>query len=287
MDAHRADLRRCPPGTVTLEHISKFREKVEREGLSARGASLHQDLARALVRRRSSEILQGVTRTRRLAFATSSPSAASPLERREAVRLVKAAWRAGYFGLAALIAVAWNSSLSPVDARTLTPSQRLRDAHGDVFTIERAKTGREAPGTLTAPRQPRAGRISGASRRRDPAERANLPQPVRPRLFQRHAWRRLPRRARDGVRAGRARTIADMRRSGTVEAMRGGASAEIIGNKLANDFATSSNLQRTYAPVDLARSGRPTRRDAAEERNEDKMRNSDFSPVSEDLERFS
>jgi hypothetical protein len=53
---------------------------------------------------------------------------------------------------------------------------------------------------------------------------------------------------------GRAesRTLADFRRSGAVEALRGGASAEFIGNKLANDFSSSANLQRTYAPVDLA-----------------------------------
>ena len=48
------------------------------------------------------------------------------------------------------------------------------------------------------------------------------------------------------------RTLADFRRSGAVEAMRGGASVEAIGNKLANDFAVSANLQKTYAPVDLA-----------------------------------
>jgi hypothetical protein len=34
--------------------------------------------------------------------------------------------------------------------------------------------------------------------------------------------------------------------------MRGGANAELIGNKLADDFASSANLQKTYAPVDLA-----------------------------------
>jgi hypothetical protein len=50
---------------------------------------------------------------------------------------------------------------------------------------------------------------------------------------------------------GETRTLADFRRSGAVEGLRGGASAELIGNKLAN-FASSANLQKTYAPVDLA-----------------------------------
>jgi hypothetical protein len=33
----------------------------------------------------------------------------------EVVRLVKGAWRAGYRGLAAVMAVAWDTQLSPVD----------------------------------------------------------------------------------------------------------------------------------------------------------------------------
>jgi hypothetical protein len=47
------------------------------------------------------------------------------------------------------------------------------------------------------------------------------------------------------------RTLADMRRSGTVEAIRGGADAEAIGSKLGNSFGSNSFLQKTYAPTDL------------------------------------
>jgi hypothetical protein len=43
-----------------------------------------------------------------------------------------------------------------------------------------------------------------------------------------------------------------MRRSGTVEAIRGGAEAEAIGNKLGNSFGSSAFLQKTYAPTDMA-----------------------------------
>jgi hypothetical protein len=35
----------------------------------------------------------------------------------EAVRLVKAAWRRGYHGLACIIAAAWDTQFSPIDAR--------------------------------------------------------------------------------------------------------------------------------------------------------------------------
>jgi hypothetical protein len=59
----------------------------------------------------------------------------------EAVKLAKGAWGAGYRGLAAVIAVAWDSSLSPVDVRKLTPSQRVKDSHGEAFILERGRAG--------------------------------------------------------------------------------------------------------------------------------------------------
>ena len=67
----------------------------------------------------------------------------------EVIRLVKAAWRCGYRGLACIIAVAYDTQLAPVDARSL----RLEDSRSDGqklwFDVERAKTGRGALGTLS------------------------------------------------------------------------------------------------------------------------------------------
>ena len=51
---------------------------------------------------------------------------------------------------------------------------------------------------------------------------------------------------------GERRTIADMRRSGAVEARRGGASDQAIGNKLGNAFASNKMINETYGPTDLA-----------------------------------
>ncbi len=67
----------------------------------------------------------------------------------EAVRLVKRAWRMGYRGLAAALAVAWDTSLSPVDVRKLTSAQLIGDAEGPYFSVARAKTGKAAIGTLS------------------------------------------------------------------------------------------------------------------------------------------
>jgi hypothetical protein len=50
---------------------------------------------------------------------------------------------------------------------------------------------------------------------------------------------------------GETRTIADIRRSGTIEAKRGGATKEAIGEKLGNAFATSKLINDTYGATDI------------------------------------
>ena len=70
-------------------------------------------------------------------------------EEGEVVRLVKAAWRRKYHGLACIIAIAYDAQFAPVDSRSLC----LRDSRDDGmklwFEIDRAKTGRDALATLS------------------------------------------------------------------------------------------------------------------------------------------
>jgi hypothetical protein len=54
-----------------------------------------------------------------------------------------------YYGLAALMAVAWDSQLSPVDNRSLTLAQVRGDAVGPFFALAGTKTGTAAAATLT------------------------------------------------------------------------------------------------------------------------------------------
>ena len=85
-----------------------------------------------------------------LSFSNSAPAPRQQVwPQRDVLRLVQRAWREGYYGLAALLAVAWDTMLSPVDVRSLTVAQRSHDGHGSVFSLARAKTGRAAAGTLT------------------------------------------------------------------------------------------------------------------------------------------
>ena len=176
----------CRPARVTLADISAFRLEVERN-VSLREAHRAIKIWRALWQKAAA--LKYCKKDEDPSFGVRNREAAprqASWEHGEAVRLAKGAWRAGYKGLAAAIAVAWDTSLSPVDVRGLRP----QDRQGDAFSVACAKTGRAAIGTLS----PRSLRLLD--------DIADLPQPVRPRLFQRHARRRLSRCARDRVRRG-------------------------------------------------------------------------------------
>jgi hypothetical protein len=169
-------------------------------------------------------------------------------EHGEVVRLAKAAWRNGYRGLAALIAVAWDTQLSPVDVRKLTPADR----EGDTFNVKRAKTGRAAIGTLGK----RSVRLLDGYTSSLGVSIAPTAPIFRNRSGQSYSKDTLGDDFRN-IRAlvygtKETRTLADFRRSGTVEAVRGGAADKQIASKMANSFDRSKFLAGTYAPVDLA-----------------------------------
>ena len=182
----------------------------------------------------------------------------------EAVRIVKTAWRAGYRGLACVIAVAWDTGFSPVDARELTPGRVVGVGNAWGFFIERGKTGESALGTLSA----RTRRLVEAysaqlgfalhddapifrTRGHAPGPKGGKPRAGSPytksSLVQDFAEVRL-------LTFGPAekRMLMDMRRSGAVEAMAGGASAEAMSAKLANSMDQNKALWKTYLPVDPA-----------------------------------
>lgn len=239
------------PATVTLELISRWRLKIERQ-VSVREAHRCVKIWRALWRVAAAQGYCQRDADPSLGVRNKEPGRRQEVwTDREARALVKGAWRAGYRGLAALIAVMWDSSLSPVDARKLTPAQRTRDAAGDAFLLERAKTGRAAAATLSRPTT----RVVDAYLVSLGLEIAPTAPIFRNRSGAPYSKDTLGDDFRD-VREivfgeGERRTLADFRRSGAVEALRGGASPEMIGTKLANDFATNANLQKTYTPVDL------------------------------------
>jgi hypothetical protein len=189
-------------------------------------------------------------------------------EHREVLVHVQRAWRRGKRGLAACIAVAWDSMLSPIDARTLTLAQLRFDPESGLpyFKVERAKTGRAAAATLsqwsmallnayvadmkdqgiellpTAPIFRSPGAEPGPK-----GGRHHQPAPYTKDLLGKHF-----REVRSEISKEELRKISDMRRSGAVEGTVGGATEGVLSTKMANTLAASARLQKTYSPVHVA-----------------------------------
>lgn len=219
---------------------------------------------RALWKRMASMGYCAVDADPSLAFANRAPDARQAVwTEGEVVRLCKRAWRMGYKGLAACMATAWDSQLSPIDLRSLTTGQRADDVQGAIFSLARTKTGRAAAASLGR----RATTVLDAylsslgfelmpnavifrTRGSGTTKKGGKPQPPVPYTKNQLAKDfRVVREAEFGEYEDRK--LSDMRRSGTVEATAGGASASAVSTKMANTLAASTRLQKTYNPVNL------------------------------------
>jgi len=199
-----------------------------------------------------------------LTFANSAPAPRREVwPHRDVLRLVQRAWRERYYGLAVLLAVAWDTMLSPIDVRTLTIGQRLNDGQGSYFDLARAKTGRAAAGTLSRWSEAMLDAYLGKlgielhdaapifwTRGGTSTAKGGRPWPPRPytsdRLGIDYRYIRMLVFGPDDERQ-----IQDMRRSGAVEAVRGDAKPTKLSAKMANTIASSNRLHRTYIPVDV------------------------------------
>jgi hypothetical protein len=199
-----------------------------------------------------------------LAFANRAPDARQDIwTEGEVVRLCKRAWRMGFRGLAACMATAWDSQLSPIDLRKLSTGQRADDVQGAIFSLARTKTGRAAAASLgkratwaldsyisslgfdLMPNAP-------IFRTRGGGTTAKGGRPHAPAPYSKNKLAedfRTVREAEFGPEEDRK--LSDMRRSGTVEATAGGADAHAVSAKMANTLAASARLQKTYNPVNL------------------------------------
>jgi hypothetical protein len=201
-----------------------------------------------------------------LTFANTQPQPRQDVwQHHEVLQLVEHAWTRTKpkKGLAALMAVIWDSMLSPGDARTLTPGQMSRDGEGAVFFLDRAKTGRAAAGTLTpwseailaaylesfgaepldhAPIFRTAGSAPGPK-----GGRRWLPVPY----TKDKAEKDFAVIRREVFGKAEKRQLADMRRSGAVEADAGGTTDADLSNKMANTISASARLRKTYTPVNV------------------------------------
>lgn len=187
----------------------------------------------------------------------------------EAVRLIKGAWRKDYEGLAVLLAIAWDTQFAPVDCRRLTPQQTIKTDVGVKFTVDRAKTGAPAIGTLG----PRSQQLFAAYVATLGIDLLPAVPIVRNRSGRRYSKETLNKDfakiRRFVFGKGETRRMMDFRRSGAVEAMAGKVDGAALAAKMANTINQSRELQRTYLPVDMAS---VTRADEARLRGRNRLR---------------
>lgn len=178
----------------------------------------------------------------------------------EVVRLVKAAWRGGFIGLAAIMAVIWDTQLSPGDARALTAGQMRRIGRGGAFTA-RAKTATPVGGVLSA----RTMRLLEAYLARRGVELMPAAplfvtkggggpkggRPWQPKAYGKNTLGKEFRIVRARLFGEtETRQLADFRRSGAIEAIAGGTNAESLAHAMGNTLDASNTLFETYVPID-------------------------------------
>jgi hypothetical protein len=242
----------CNPRTVSLENISAWRKAIE-ETVSLREAHRCLKIWRALWKVaaalgycvRDADPSLGV-RNR------AAPGRSATWTEGEVVRLYKRAVRDGYHGLAAVIAIAWASQLSPGDVRALRASQLAKHTNGAVFFTARGKTGVPVGGALSD-RALAALEAYIAGLGADLHGEAYI---FRNRSGAPYSSDTLGDDFRDIRRLvfgdKEQRTLADFRRSGAVEAIAGGAKAEELAHAMGNTLSSSNALFATYVPVNQA-----------------------------------
>lgn len=252
------------PAGLELDTLSAWRAKIETEH-GRREAHRALKIWRALWKVMAALGYCGRDQDPSLAVRNSAAKGRSDTwSEGEAVLLAKDAWRAGYRGLAVAIAVLWDSQLSPVDVRTLSMSQLKRHGRGAVIR-DRTKTDEPAGGKLSARTLALieaylAGlgyqllehtpliRSKGLEEttRRGGRPRAGVPYTKN----SIGADFRIVRAIRFGD--AEKRQLQDLRRSGAVEAIVGGATAEQLSHGMGNTLAASNALFETYVPRNVA-----------------------------------
>jgi hypothetical protein len=235
------------PKTVSLEDVEALRKLVEKK-ISPREAhrvikiwrALWQVMAAFQYCDKSSDPSFGIRNA-------AVPGRKATWGAGEAARLVKQAWRRGYPGLAAGLAVMWDTGWSPVDVRTLTSRMQTKDKTGTYFNRPRAKTGSDAIGTITR----RTGVVLDAYLASLGVELVPEAPIFRNRSGAPYSSDTMGddfRDIRGELFPGDDRKMMDFRRSASTEALAGNADAGQISAKLGNSLSESKMLQETYLP---------------------------------------
>jgi hypothetical protein len=240
------------PRTTTLTDLSDFRQTVE-EMVSLREAHRCIKIWRAMWKVMAALKYCDREKDPSLGVINSAATGRSHTWREgEVVRAAKRAWRMEFYGLAAVIACAWDTQLSPGDVRDLRASQLASLTNGEVFFTARGKTGVPVGGALSN----RSVAILQAY-----LEKLGLALHGDAFIFRNRSGAPYSSDTLgDDFRTVRAaefghdpRTIGhDFRRTGAVEAIAGGANAEQLSHAMGNTLSASNALFATYVPVSVS-----------------------------------
>lgn len=177
----------------------------------------------------------------------------------EARHLVKVSWRMGFKGLAAALAVSWDTQFSPVDVRSVTKAKLAPEAQGSIFSLSRTKTGKSAIGTLSYKAERVLLRYMASlpfdlhpdmpifhTRGAGPGPQGGRPRAPAP--YTKDTLSKDFRIVREVAFPGDKRRISDFRRSGAIEATAGKVDPAALAAKMANSIDTNRDLQATYQP---------------------------------------
>jgi hypothetical protein len=238
------------PRTVRLDDVSAWRQMIE-DQVSLREAHRALKIWRALWK--VAAALGYCVRDADPSLGVRNSAAKGRSARwfeGEAARLAKRAWRMKYYGLAAVICVAWDTQLSPGDVRTLRASQMATAGGGQLFFTERGKTGVPVGGLLSA----RSVRILAAYLEKLGASLTGEAYIFRNRSGAPYSKDTLGDDFRD-IRAAEFGPLErrmlghDFRRSGAVEAIAGKATPAELSHAMGNTLSASNALFATYVPV--------------------------------------
>jgi hypothetical protein len=239
------------PRTVTLSMVAAFRDAI-RDAYGVREAHRVIKIWRALWKVNALNKLCALDADPSKGFENHAADGRNVywLEA-EAAALGQRAWDLGYHGLAAVIAVMWDTQLSPVDVRTLRASQIASAGSGEVFFTKRTKTAVPVGGIL---------REASMLRLADYLERMAVTMTGDAFIFRNRSG--LPyskdtlgddfRNVRlDLYGPDEKRTLADFRRSGSMEAVAGQAQPAALAHVMGNSLDRCHELFRTYCPVNV------------------------------------
>jgi hypothetical protein len=158
----------------------------------------------------------------------------------------------GFYGLSAVIGVAWDTQMSPGDVRALRASQMATAGTGTLLFTERGKTGKPVGGLLSA----RSMRLLSAY-----LENLGVTLTGDACIFRNRSGVsyskdtlgddfRTVREAEFGP-LERRMLGHDFRRSGAVEAITGKATPAALSHAMGNTLAASNALFATYVPVNV------------------------------------